>query len=145
MQASKLTAKQAKWVHEYLACGNATSSAIKAGFSPKGASVAGVRMLRNASVRRTLQARQTADATRLSITRESVLNSLLEAVNEARQQRNPAVMISGWREIGKMLGLYEPLEKRVKLTPAASVTMAQLGQMTDAELVRLIADGGGCV
>ena len=48
--ASKLTPRQAAFIPAMLASGNATASAIEAGFSVKGASVAGTRMLRNASV-----------------------------------------------------------------------------------------------
>ena len=144
MQASKLTAKQAKWVHEYLACGNATASAVRAGFSPKGASVAGVRMLRNASVRAELEAFQRADATRLSITRENVLNGLLTSVEQAREQRNPMTLLRGWVEIAKLLGLFPPTNSRMNVHIAGEGAEKHLNQMTDAELLALIvSDGGG--
>ena len=139
--ATMLTPRQAAFIPSFLASGNATSSAVAAGFSVKGASVAGTRMLRNASVQQALQARQSADAARLSIKRENVLAGLLEAVNEARDQRNPMAMISGLREIGKMLGFYAVETKRVEVSTAGSGTMARLQTMTDAELVGLIAAG----
>jgi phage terminase small subunit len=77
--------KQTRWVSFYLASGNATASAVDAGFSVNGASVAGNRMLRNASVQTVLQARQSADAMRLSIRRDDVLTGLQEAVQQARE------------------------------------------------------------
>lgn len=142
MQATKLTAKQAKWVTEYLACGNATASSVRAGFSANGASVAGNRMLRNASVQKALQARQTADATRLSIQREDVLNGLMEAVDQGRDQSNPMAMIRGWSEIAKMLGFYAPEVKKVDLNVAGSLDMEKLHLLSDAELLAGIMGAG---
>lgn len=139
--AKKLTLRQAAFVSEYLATGNATVSAIKANFSAKGASVAGVRMLRNASVQMALQARQAADATRLSIKRDHVLASLQEAINQARQQGNPMAMIRGWSEIAKMLGLYAAETKKVELSTAGEGTLKLVNQMSDAELVGMIEAG----
>ena len=141
MQIDKLTTKQAKWVVEYLACGNASASAVKAGYSPNGASVAGNRMLRNVSVRKALQARQSADATRLSIKRENVLNGLLEAVDHAREQCNPMAMIRGWTEIGKMLGFYSPEVKKVDLSISGQVAMGRYGALSDQQLLQIIEAG----
>jgi phage terminase small subunit len=133
-----LTAKQAKWVTEYLACGNASASAVKAGYSPNGASVAGARMLRNASVKRALEARQAADATRLSITRESVLKRLLEAFELAREKREPMAMVRAAAEVGKMLGFYAPTKLDVDVKSSELDTMARFERMSDRELTAII-------
>jgi phage terminase small subunit len=47
---AKLTAKQARFVEEYLCDLNATQAAIRAGYSPKTATVQGSRLLTNAKV-----------------------------------------------------------------------------------------------
>ena len=112
---ANLTPRQAAFIPEFLASGNATASAIKAGFSVKGASVAGTRMLRNASVQKALQARQAADATRLSIKRENVLNGLLEAVDLARAQLNPMGMISAWKQVSLLMGYNSPQQLKVEM------------------------------
>ena len=138
MQAATLTPRQAAFIPEFLATGNATASAIAAGFSVKGASVAGTRMLRNVSVQEVLQARQSADAARLSLRREDVLAALLEAVDQARLQRNPMAMVSGLREIGKMLGFYAVETKRVELTTEQCATQRSMEAMSDAELAAVI-------
>lgn len=137
----KLTPRQAAFIPEFLATGNATASAIAAGFSVKGASVAGTRMLRNASVQEALQARQSADATRLSIKREDVVAGLLEAVDQARVQSNPMAMVAGLRELGKMMGFYAPELKKVDLNVQGKVDMDRLNQLTDAELLQIIEAG----
>lgn len=141
MSHSNLSAKQAKWVQEYLVCGNASASAVKAGYSANGASVAGNRMLRNARVLEALQARQSADATRLSIQREDVLQGLLEAVNQAREQRNPMGMIVGLRELGKMLGFYAPEVKKVDLNVVGKTEMGRMNTLSDQQLLAIITAG----
>jgi phage terminase small subunit len=139
--AAALTAKQVRWVEHYLATGNASASAVEAGYSANGASVAGARMLRNASVQNALQARQAADATRLSLQREDVLNGLQEVVNQAREQRNPMALVRAWAEIAKMLGLYAVETKRVEVNSTVTGTMERLELMSDAELATMIAAG----
>jgi hypothetical protein len=136
-----LTPRQKAFIPKFLATGNATASAIAAGFSERGASVAGTRMLRNASVQKALQARQAHDAARLSIKREDALAGLLEAIDQARVQSDPATMISGWREIARLQGYYQPRQVNVALSTDTQTTMARLATMSDAELVALIEAG----
>jgi phage terminase small subunit len=141
MPPTKLTTKQTRWVNFYLASGNATASAVDAGFSVNGASVAGNRMLRNASVQNALQARQSADATRLSIRRDDVLEGLQEAVQQAREQRIPMGMIAGYRELAKMLGFYSVETKRVELSAVQAAVKGNFAAMSDEQLLALIAQG----
>lgn len=133
-----LSARESAFVASFLASGNATASAIAANFSPKGASVAGNRMLRNARVQEALQARQVADAARLSMKREDVLAGLLEAVNQAREQKNPMAMISGLRELGKMMGFYAPEVKQVEVSAGYQGQISRLNALSDAELLEII-------
>jgi len=139
-EACHLTAKQARWVHEYLACGNASASAVKAGYSANGASVAGNRMLRNVRVQEALKARQQADATRLAFSRENVLQGLLEAFELAKAARNPVAMVSAARELGKMLGFYEPT--RVKVDFGVQDEVLRFEAMSDGELAQIIRASG---
>ena len=139
--AATLTAKQARFVQEYLVDGNGTGAAVRAGYGVAGARVAACRALTNDNVQKALQARQSADATRLSIKRENILAQLVEAVELAREQSNPMGMITGLREIGKMLGFYAVETKRVEFSNAGEGTMKRLSQMTDAELVEMITAG----
>lgn len=135
-----LSARESAFVASFLASGNATASAIAAKFSPKGASVAGNRMLRNVRVQEALQARQKADAARLSIRREDVLAGLVEAVDAARHQQNPMAMISGLRVLARMLGWSGPEVKRVESTPAPG-PHTHFERLSDSELVRLVGAG----
>lgn len=138
-----LSPRESAFVASFLASSNATASAIAANFSPNGASVAGNRMLRNVKVQEALQARQKADATRLSIRREVVLAGLVEAVDTARLQQNPMAMISGLRELGRMMGFYAPGVKRVELAVEEQGDSGRLSRMTDTQLLAVIAAGEG--
>lgn len=139
MPAEFLSTREARFVQEYLidACG--TQAAIRAGVAPSGAHVWACRALRKTKISAALQTRQTADATRLSLRREDVLAGLMEAVAQAREQANPMTMISGLRELGKMLGFYAPAVKRVELSASQGALQHKFAAMTDAQLYELAA------
>ena len=90
-------------------------------------------------VRAEIQARQGVDSQRLQIERQDVITGLLEAIEQARAQANPASMIAGLREIGRMLGFYEPQRHAVEVSAAADAEMGRLAGLSDAELVRFMA------
>ena len=102
-------------------------------------------MLRNASVQKALQARQAADATRLSIQRENVLNGLLEAVDMARAQLNPMAMISAWKQVSLLMGYNSPQQLKVEMSPDGLAMMSHLERLSNAELLAIVANGGGGV
>lgn len=139
---AELTAKQARFVSEYLVDGNGAGAAVRAGYSAAGAHVTASRMLRNATpVARAIEARQAADATRLSLRREDVLAGLLEAVDQARAQSNPMGMIAGFRELARLLGFYAPEIRKVALTSKQGALHRNLSAMSDAQLLALIEQG----
>jgi phage terminase small subunit len=141
--SSCLTPKQARFVQEYLVDGNGSGAAVRAGYGAAGAKVTACRLLTNTNVSKALKKRQEADAARLAVAREDVLAGLLEAVDLAREQRNPMGMVSGWRELAKMLGYYAPEVKRVELTADQDGTYRAMQGMTDAQLMAVIARGAG--
>lgn len=139
-----LTAKQAKFVSEYLVDGNGTRAAVAAGYGRAGARTTASRTLANAGVQRALQARQRADATRLSLSREAALQGLLGAIATAREKGDAAAMISGWVAISRLMGFNAPERRQVEVTTAtAKAELGRLEALSDAELVALIAGGGG--
>jgi phage terminase small subunit len=133
----ELTDRQARFVTNFLVTGNGTKSAIEAGFSPASARVTAHRLLTKAAVRAAIAARQGVDARRLEIERQDVIQGLLEGVAAARSQANPAAMIAGWREIGKMLGFFAPQEHRVELR-GDSHQVRRLSTMSNSDLESLI-------
>lgn len=138
MTTHDLSDREARFVQEYLvdACG--TQAAIRAGVAPSGAHVWASRALRKAKVSKALQARQLADAARLSIQRENVLNGLVEAAAMAKLQCDPAGMVAAWKQVGHLMGYYstEPIKLDVKV--AGNLEMKRLNQLSDAELFKII-------
>ncbi len=133
-----LTARESLFVQEYLidACG--TQAAIRSGVAPAGAHVWASRALRKAKVSAALKARQAADATRLSIQREDVLNGLVEAAAMAKRQCDPAGMVAAWKQVGHLLGYYTPERIKVDVNVAGSLEMGRMNQLSDAELLTII-------
>jgi len=137
----KLTAKQERFVAEYLVDGNGTQAALRSGYSARTARVIAYENLLKPAVRTALQARQGVIARQVDLTRQDVLAGLLEAVALARQQANPAGMIAGLREIAKMCGYYAPETKKVGLTVDQDSLRAKYEVMSDEELLAIIAGG----
>lgn len=74
-----------------------------------------------------------------TIKRIDVLNIFMEAVEMARTLADPAQMINGAKEIGKMLGYYEPEKVDITVSMDTNVLASKMRQMTDAELYDLAA------
>lgn len=75
-EAAKLTAKQSRFVDEYLVDLNATQAAIRAGYSEKTAESQGARLLRNAKVAAAIQERMADREKRTEVTQDRVLKEL---------------------------------------------------------------------
>lgn len=71
-------------------------------------------------------------------TREDVANIFLDSVEMARVMAEPATMIQGGRELGKMLGYYEPEKVQVEISHSSQDFQNQLRTLTDAQLYELL-------
>lgn len=76
MEFDGLTAKQARFIEEYLVDFNATQAAIRAGYSEETAGVIGYENLKKPYIQAEIRKRQADTAAALSITREAVLREL---------------------------------------------------------------------
>jgi phage terminase small subunit len=139
---SILTAKQQRFVAEYLVDGNGARAAVAAGYGRAGAKVTAHRLTHaNRAVQAQIQARQAVDSQRLHIERQDVIAGLLGAIEQARAQANPAAMIAGWKTLATMMGFMAPQQHRVEISAAADAEMLRLERLSDAELLRLVATG----
>ena len=75
---------------------------------------------------------------RLQVTRERCVEGILEAVEMARIMAEPATMIAGYREVGKMLGFYEPERKEVAVVGEGGRLLQKVSQMSDEQLLQLL-------
>ena len=133
-----MTPRQNHFVAEYVLTRNATQAAIKAGYSPRTARQTGSDLLSNPYIRSLVAEHEQAATQRLAVTRERVLAELEKAIDVAREQRNPAAMIAGWREIAKICGYYAPERQRVELSVDDARWDQVLREMPDEELHRAI-------
>ena len=135
---SDLTSKQLRWVDEYLIDLNGAAAAVRAGYSSKSARSIAHENLTKPDIQAVIHTKQAALAQELYITRQNVIQGLLEAIEMGRHQRNPAAVVGALREIAKLLGLYEPEVKRVALTSDQRISQHHISAMTDAELLALM-------
>jgi len=93
--------------------------------------------LKNEKIRAVLAARRAETAQRMALDRETVIRELRTAVEVARMKGDASAMIAGWREIGRMLGFYEPEVRRIDVNLDGDRLMQRIRAMTDAEVLRL--------
>lgn len=136
--SATLTLKQLRWIDEYLVDMNAAAAAVRAGYSERSARSIACELLTKHDIQAVLKARQAAMAKELQLTRQGVIQGLLEAVNIGREQQNSGAMVTALREIAKMLGFYEPEVTRAMMTSEQNHTNNSMAALTDGELADLI-------
>lgn len=135
-----LTAKQSRFIDEYMVDRNGAAAAVRAGYSVKCARQAAHETLSNPDVLATLRAKQQVEADRLGITRQGVIKAFLDSFELAKEQSEPAAMIAAVRQIGLMLGFYSPHGTLISNTREGNVDIAQIDKMSDTELFNLVRD-----
>lgn len=75
------------------------------------------------------------------ITRADVIDGIMEAVKIAKLNADPATMVKGWSEVGKMLGYYAPEVKRLEISADGKRLQQKFEVMSDAELYAMLENG----
>lgn len=112
-----------------------SDAALLAGFDEPG--VAAQKLMKRPAVKKALNAMIDKTMELSEMRREDVLNGFKDAIDIARQQSDAAPMIAGWREIGKMLGMYETKVK-VEITGGGTELERQIKGLSDAELLAMV-------
>lgn len=136
-----LTPRQARFVEEFVLCGNAAEAARRAGYSAGSAKVTACRMLTKANLQAAIAAKKQAVAEETELRKEHVIAAVLEAIRLAKEQVNPAAMIRGLVEVAKMLGYYDPDRVKVELSDDSKRLQAKFEAMSDEELLSIISRG----
>jgi succinate dehydrogenase flavin-adding protein (antitoxin of CptAB toxin-antitoxin module) len=76
------------------------------------------------------------------MSRKKVMDGMLEAIEMAKIQADPAVMINGWREIGRMCGYYAPEVKKIDINITTKRVIDKLETLSDDDLVKMIEEQG---
>lgn len=78
-----------------------------------------------------------------------MLAGILSAINMAREQANPAVMIQGCVQLAKLCGLYEPEIRQVGVSMgdvgARNYLQNRFKRMSEEELLALLAGQDCCL
>ncbi len=144
-QPTTLTPRKTRFAEAYAQHHNGSQAAREAGYSTEGrsASVTATRLLADVCVLERIQALEADAARELGVSRQRFLYELQEAAALAMEKREPMAAIAAWREIGKACGFYQAERIKVDVNVAAGLEMAKWNQFSDAELLALIASGGG--
>lgn len=129
-----LTAKQKVFVKALVKGKTVAQAAEIAGYSPSTAR----NTYKGVYVQAALKYlhKQHREAARVS--RKKVVDGMLEAIEMAKEKNEPAVMIAGWREVGKICGFYAPEVKQINLNVTAKAVLTQMETMSDEELLKLV-------
>lgn len=131
-----LTPKQQSFVKDVVAGLSYSQSARRAGYSfPQ---VVGSEMMKNPAILEAIRAEQKKYADTAHITRKKVIDGLLEAIDSAKTMGDIPSVISAYRELSKLCGLYEPEKKQIDVSVSGAVHMNRIENLTTEELERII-------
>jgi phage terminase small subunit len=102
----KLTAKQAKFIEEYLVDLNATQAAIRAGYSMKTAKDIACENLAKPNIASAIACAQDELSQRTKITIDCVLAGLLTEAGNTGEGSSHSARVSAWSHLGKHLGMF---------------------------------------
>lgn len=104
--STALTAKQERFVGEYLADANATRAAIAAGYSERMAGKIGWELLQKPGIKAALDAGRQRIAKRLDLTAEKVLADIARVARRAEESGEYGAALKGHELLGKHLKLF---------------------------------------
>ncbi len=131
-----LTSRMKEFVKLWAQGETILSAAVRAGYNDGGTYA--YRLAKDPAILKIYHREKEAYAAAVGMTRQKVMEGLLEAVEMAKIQADPTAMIAGWREVGKMCGYYEPVKKQIDVNITGNVVMQRLNKLSDAELLKLI-------
>lgn len=100
---------------------------------------AGSRLAQHPLVREKIRQANMRVSERMDITRATVVDGFMDAIEIAKLQADPMAMIAGYREIAKTLGLNAPEQKHVAITAVVGGELThKLQNISTAELERLV-------
>jgi len=137
-----LTEKQRQYVVNRAEHGMTQSAAARAaGYSLSSPAVI-TQLETNPKIQMAIAKKRAEFAKVSQMTRQKVIDGFSEAIEMAKTQGDPIVMVAGWREIGKMCGFYEPVKTKLEVTINGQIALEKIQTLSDAELLALAEEGG---
>lgn len=131
-----LTQKMKEFVRQWAAGESILSASVRAGYTDGGTYA--YRLAKDPAILKLYHAEKLRYEEASSMTRKRVMDGLLEGIEMAKLMAEPASMIAGWREVGKMCGYYEPRKAKIEINVSGNVTVKQLESLPDHELLKLV-------
>ena len=138
-RATVISEAQEAYVEAILDGKSKPEAALAAGYS-HGQSFAAAE--RSQLVQNALAERREELSSATQITRVGVLNGILEAIEMARLQGEPLVMLTGFRDISKMMGYNAPEVKKLEVSTSQGRLRHKIQSLSDEDLMRM-AEGEG--
>lgn len=130
-----LTEKEERFVQAVSQGMTKRAAAVAAGYVEPGKSAA--RLMKRPAVVAAVRKEQKVYEKSVEMTRKQVMDGFLEAIGIARIQADSVSMISGWREVGKMCGYYEPVRHQIDISVNGQAIVSRIQSLSDAELLQL--------
>lgn len=78
-----------------------------------------------------------AMAKRYEVTKDRVVRGMVDAIERAQQLGEPNTELSGWKELAKMHGYYEPTTHNIKISTDQEELRRQIQEMTREQLLQI--------
>ena len=137
-KSSLLSEQRVKFVEARASGLTAKDSMAVAGMKPHDGTANALE--KHPAVKELLKAEQRKNAYMLGLTREQVLQGMMDAIDQAKLLSDPLTQIAGWREVAKICGFYAPEVKKVELSGSGKQVIDRLRSLSDEELLQ-IAEG----
>ncbi len=106
-------------------------------------SATAVKLMRDEKVLAYIQEVRTELEEEFKITRKDVIKGMIRAVRQADIQGEPMTQIAGWREIGKMEGMYAPQQHEHTVNGEIHHMDRDLRSKSTSELEKILEQNGG--
>lgn len=138
MKKTKTTPKQEKYVQARAKGQSRGQSAIIAGYAVEGLESPALSKIEGTpTVQERLAEIRAETAKNTKVTKEDVVQMLLDAAEMARVMADPNGMVAAARELGKMLGFYAPEVKKVTHGLDKGSLRQVMEELSDEDLQRL--------
>jgi len=135
----RLTEKQKAFVEQVVLKGQKQTMAARlVGYTHP--EVEGTRLMQNPIVQDAIRYLHRRHEKASDMTRKQVMDGFKEAIDMAKLQSEPGVMVAGWREVARMCGYYAPEKKVIDVNYTAKRVVDKLETLSDAELQELIEE-----
>ena len=128
-----LTAKQARFVDEYLIDLNATQAAIRAGYSDKFSNSNAPKLLQNTAIAEAIKEAQAKLSEACLVSQKMVIDGLLVEARLNGEGSSHSARVSAWGLLGKHLGMFVDkvdLNAKIKKVPKLEIVLTKETRVT---------------